>query len=475
MIEYRDALDRLLGLIDYERVASSQGTRGKGTRVRYDLSRIGALLARLGDPHLGLPTVHVAGTKGKGSTAAMCASVLSSQGYRTGLFTSPHLHTFRERIRLDSSPVSEAEFAGLVEGVWPHLEWVGENAGHGDVTMFEALTAMAFLHFRARADVQVVEVGLGGRLDTTNLVDPTVCAITSLSLDHTSVLGDTIEAIAAEKAGIIKDGATVVTAPQALGAMAVIESACRERGARLIKAGEQVTWARDSHGSWGQGLTVRGRLGEYRFTMPLLGAHQLENAAVAVAALESLREAGIQVSPDALARGFAGVSWPCRMEVLSSSPLVMCDGAHNDDSAARLRRSLGEYLDFQRATLVVGVSEDKNMAAIVRELAAIVGTDPETPLRVIATRSRHPRSRPAEEVAGAFRQTKAGLDVSAVEGVGDAVAQAMAESKPGSLVLATGSLFVAAEAREAILGIEPELYPDLVRRRDAAVGAKDLR
>ncbi|MCE2404010.1 MAG: bifunctional folylpolyglutamate synthase/dihydrofolate synthase [Dehalococcoidia bacterium] len=470
MIEYRDALDRLLGLIDYERVASS-----KGTRVRYDLSRIRGLLSRLGDPHLGLPTVHVAGTKGKGSTAAMCSSVLSRQGYRTGLFTSPHLHTFRERIRLDSNPVPEAEFAGLVEGVWPALEWVGENAGHGHVTMFEALTAMAFLHFSARADVQVVEVGLGGRLDTTNLVDPTACAITSLSLDHTSVLGDTIEAIAAEKAGIIKDGVTVVAAPQAPGAMAVIKSVCRRRGARLIVVGEDVTWARDSHGSWGQGLTVRGRLGEYRFTIPLLGAHQQENAAVAVGVLEVLREAGVPVSPDAMARGFADVSWPCRMEVLSSSPLVVCDGAHNDDSAARLRRSLREYLDFERVSLVVGVSEDKNMEAIVRELAAIGGTCPETPLRIIATRSRHPRSRPAGEVAEAFRQARTGLEVSTVEGVDEALARAMSDSRPGSLVLATGSLFVAAESREAIMGIEPELYPDLARRRNAAVGAEDRR
>ena len=465
MIEYRHALDRLLDLIDYERVASS-----KRTRIRYDLSRIRALLSRLGDPHLALPTVHVAGTKGKGSTAAMCASVLSSQGYRTGLFTSPHLHTFRERISLDSSPVSESEFASLVEDVWPHLEWVGDNAGHGEVTMFEALTAMAFSCFRSRADVQVVEVGLGGRLDTTNLVAPAVCAITSLSLDHTSVLGDTIEAIAAEKAGIIKEGVTLVTAPQAPGAMAAIESVCRRQGARLIKVGQDVTWTRDSHGSWGQGMTVRGRLGEYQFVMPLLGAHQLENAATAVGILEALKEANIPVSQRAIAQGFNDVSWPCRMELLSSSPLVVCDGAHNDDSAARLRQSLREYLDFERVSLVVGVSRDKNVKAIVRELAAIGEAGSGTPLRIIATRSRHPRSRPAGEVAEAFRQAKADLEVSAVEGVNEAVFGAMADSEPDSLVLVTGSLFVAAEAREAIMEIEPELYPDLDRRRNTAVG-----
>ncbi len=470
MTDYRQALDRLLNLIDYERVTSS-----KRTRVRYDLSRIGALLSRLGDPQKGLPTVHIAGTKGKGSTAAMCTNVLSRQGYRTGLFTSPHLHTFRERISLDGSPVSEAEFAGLVEEVWPALVWVGENAGHGEVTMFEALTAMAFCYFRAKADVQVIEVGLGGRLDTTNLVEPTVCAITSLSLDHTSVLGDTIEAIAGEKAGIIKPGVTVVTAPQAPGAMAIIESACRRQQARLIRAGDDVTWTRESHGSWGQALTVRGRLGEYPIRMPLLGTHQLENAATAVGVLEALIEANLPVSPAAIARGFENVSWPCRMEVLSESPLVVCDGAHNDDSAARLRRSLNEYLDFQRVTLVVGVSSDKNVNAIVRELAAIEGACSGAPLRVIATRSRHPRSLPSRDVAEAFRLAEPGLDVSAMEGVGLALSRAMADRGPDTLVLATGSLFVAAEAREALKGIEPELYPELDRRGNAAVGVEDRR
>ena len=476
MTEYRRALDRLLGLIDYERTTSSDGTR-----VRYDLSRIRALASRLGDPHLGRPTVHVAGTKGKGSTAAMCAAALTSQGYRTGLFTSPHLHTFRERIGLDGRPVSEDEFAGLVEEIWTHLEWVGENAGHGHVTMFEALTAMAFCHFRARADAQVVEVGLGGRLDTTNLVDPTVCAITSLSLDHTAVLGNTIEAIAAEKAGIVKEGVPVVTAPQDPGAMAVIESTCRRKGARLIKVGEDVTWTRGSHGSGGQDVTVRGRLGEYHIFMPLLGGHQMENAAASVGILEALEEAGVPVSPRAVVQGLSGVSWPCRMEVLSSSPLVVCDGAHNDDSAARLRQSLREYLDFEDVSLVVGISRDKDLKAIVRELAAIGDDGAGSLRRVVAARSRHPRSRPAEEVAETFRQAKPSLEVDTSEGVGEAVLQAASRSQPGSLVLATGSLFVAAEAREAVLGIEPELYPDLDRRRaayaphadrDPAVGVK---
>jgi dihydrofolate synthase/folylpolyglutamate synthase len=484
-MDYRDALHHLLGLVDYERILAP--TR---ERVRYDLRRMEALESRLGNPHAAVPAVHIAGTKGKGSTAAMCASVLSRQGYRTGLYTSPHLHTFRERIRMDGEPVSEGEFAGLVEEVWPHLEWVSAHEGHGGVTMFEALTAMAFCHFKARADLQVLEVGLGGRLDTTNVVVPRVSAVTSLSLDHTAILGDTIESIAAEKAGIVKPGVPVVTSPQVPAAMATIEAICRERGSRLVVAGRDITWTRGARGCRGQSFTLRGRLGEYRLSIPLLGDYQVENAATALGVLEVLGEGGFPVTQAALAEGFEEVSWPCRMEVLSDLPLVVCDGAHNDHSAARLRDSLPHYFDYGRVILVVGVSRDKNLKAIAAELAALAQPGaPRAPrlpsesarrqgMRVIATRSRHPRAAPPQAVANAFLAARsalgATLEVAAVESVEKAVSMAMGEARatpahPGDLVLVTGSLFVAAEAREALKGITPELYPEMERPADAAL------
>ena len=300
-MDYRSALGRLLQLVDHERI-----TVPSRTRVRYDLRRMEALVRSLENPHLGRPTVHIAGTKGKGSTAAMCSGVLSQQGYSTGLFTSPHLHSFRERIRLNGEPVTEDQFATLVEEVWPSLEKVSVGEDHGEVTMFEALTAMAFCHFRRWADFQVLEVGLGGRLDTTNLVSPDVCAITSLSLDHTSVLGDTIEAIAAEKAGIIKPGVPVVTAPQTPEAMAVIESVCREKGSELIVVGEHLNWLKEHAGHDGQGVMVTGRLGNYDLWTPLLGEYQLENVAVSVGVLEVLEERGFHISRAAMDRGFRG-------------------------------------------------------------------------------------------------------------------------------------------------------------------------
>ena len=282
---YKDALHRLLQLVDYERMTSLSRER-----VRFDLSGMKTLLRSLGDPHLGTPTVHIAGTRGKGSTAALCASALSRQGYRTGLYTSPHLHSFRERIRLNGHPVSEEEFAGLVDTLWPHVESGSGTEGPGGVTMFEALTAMAFCHFSQEADFQVLEVGLGGRLDTTNVADPDVCAITSLSLDHTSILGNTIESIAREKAGIIKPGVAVVTSPQVPEAMAVLESTCKERGAPLIKVREDITWQGGDRTPQGQSVEVTGRLGAHPLWIPLLGEHQLENAATAVGILEVLKE-----------------------------------------------------------------------------------------------------------------------------------------------------------------------------------------
>ena len=453
-MDYRSALNCLLGLIDHERTVST-GRK----RVRYDLRRMEALLRRLGDPHLSTPTVHIAGTKGKGSTAAMCASVLSRQGYRTGLFSSPHMHTFRERISLDGAPVSEDEFAGLVEKIWPDLEWVSENEGYGEVTMFEALTAMAFVHFKERADFQVMEVGLGGRLDTTNLVLPPslkVCGITSLSLDHTSVLGDTIESIAAEKAGIIKPLVPVVTSPQVAEAMAVIESACEDKGADLIRVGEHVTWSKGCSSLEGQSLDVRGRLGKYVLWIPLLGDFQLVNVATVVGILEVLKGQGFDVSDSALEEGLREVSWPCRMEVLRRSPLVVCDGAHNPHSASVLRDTIPSYFSYQRVILIAGVSRDKNLEGIVGELAPLSS-------HVIVTRSRHPRAAPTTAVAEAFLSH--GTTVAQVEGVDNAVALALDEAGEGDLILATGSLFVAAEAREVVKGIEPELYPELGQDR----------
>ncbi|HIM63695.1 MAG TPA: bifunctional folylpolyglutamate synthase/dihydrofolate synthase [Dehalococcoidia bacterium] len=449
-MDYRESIAQLLTLVDHERNLVT----GPRQKAIYDLTRMEALLGRLGSPQNQVPAVHIAGTKGKGSTAALCDSALHAAGLSTGFYSSPHLHAYRERIRRDSEPISQEGFAALVEGLWPLHEELKSDSVVGPLTLFEFLTGMAFQCFaQDRTDVQVIEVGLGGRLDATNVLDAGVCVITSISLDHMAILGNTIGEIAADKAGIIKPGSTVVIAPQASEALSSILAACQEKEAAPILVGRDVTWEEGRTGTDGQRFKVRGRNGEYDLYMPLLGAHQLENAALAVAALEALGSQGIDVSAKAMEVGFENVSWPCRMEVLSRSPLLVADGAHNVYSIESLLKSLPDYLAYDRLILVAGFSRDKNVEGMARALGEKADI-------IVATASRHPRSMQAVEVAGLFPET--GKPVLASTPA-DALRLAMEVAGKKDLVLATGSLFLAAEVREAALGIEPEIYPELTK------------
>ena len=351
----------------------------------------------------------------------------------------------------------------MVDQLWPQRMDDGGSYSGGAVTLFEFMTGMAYRCFaQEKVDFQTIEVGLGGRLDATNVVTPDVAVITSISLDHTAILGDTLAEIAAEKAGIIKPDGVVVVAPQAAEALSSILGACRNQHARPIQVGKDVTWISRETGRdpWeGQSLTVKGRLEEYQLDIPLLGDHQLENAATAVAALEALVEQGHAIPAEAIQRGFAQVSWPGRMEVLSRSPLFVADGAHNLHSVNSLMESLDHFSLSGNLILVAGFSRDKSVADMVRRLAQACPRAQATPV-VFATRSRHPRSLSPASVAAHFGNE--GLKAIESASVADAVEQALGLAGPGDLVLATGSLFVVAEAREAIMGIEPELYPDLL-------------
>ncbi|MBA7693584.1 Folylpolyglutamate synthase [subsurface metagenome] len=316
---------------------------------------------------------------------------------------------------------------------------------YGELTTFEILTALAFAFFRERrVDFQVLEVGLGGRLDATNVVTPRLSVITSISLDHAEVLGDSLAKIAREKAGIIKPGALVVSAPQPGEAEVVIAEVCRHNRAGLIAVGRDVTWKNLTSDLAGQSFEVTGKAGSYQLTIPLLGGHQLENAATAVAALEALG-----IGHDDIARGLAQVRWPGRLEVLRHEPLFLVDGAHNADSARRLREAIEEYLTFDRLILIAGASSDKDIAGIVGELAPLSSL-------IIVTRSRHPRAlAPALLLDELERQ---GAKGEMAESVSSAVERALAIAKPGDLICATGSLFVAAEAREYIKGIPYDIF-----------------
>jgi dihydrofolate synthase/folylpolyglutamate synthase len=438
-LSYQEALAYLGRYINYERVRPT--TLEPGT---FDLARMEALLANLGDPHHRYGVVHVAGTKGKGSVCAMIESVLRAAGFRTGLYTSPHLHTCRERVRVNGQPIAPDEMAALVSEMAPHAEAI---AG---LTWFEFVTALALLYFaRREVEIAVVEVGLGGRLDATNVVSPLLSVITSLSMDHTAWLGETLAQIAAEKAGIIKPGCAVVSAPQPPEALQVIETRCAQLESTLTLVGREWHFKPGAMSANGQSFYVvppgqSRRLAPHAervsFFVELLGRHQVINAVVALASLAHLGSMGLCISPRHIREGLASVQWPGRLEVLSREPLVICDGAHNGDSARCLAAALREYFPGRRWTLIFGASSDKDLGAMLDVLAPFAE-------RVLMTLTRHPRAANLELLASLGRAR--GADVEAISGVPDALALALAQ--PGSHlgVIASGSLFVAAEAREA--------------------------
>jgi len=433
-MNYQQAEDYIFSYTDYEKMPMPHAA------ANYDLRRVEELLARLGNPHLGARSIHIAGTNGKGSTAAMVASALFHSGYTTGLYTSPHLHTWRERIKVNGELVSEGEFVALVERLKPEVEVVNWKATYGQLTTFELLTALGFAYFKLKGvDFQVLEVGMGGKFDATNVISPEVCIITSISLDHTEVLGSSLAEVAGEKAGIIKSGSIVVTSPQPDEVARVIKETCLSRGAGLVRVGSDVTWQSLGFDSNRQSLKVKGRLNNYELSVPLLGRYQLENAAVAVAALEVLAEKGFRISRDSIINGLAEVNWPGRFQILSHHPLLVVDGAHNPDSARKLKQSLEQYFAFDQAVLVIGTSSDKDIAGIGSELFSLFD-------KVIVTRSRHPRAMAPALLEAEF--ARHGVETQVVKGIPTALSQALAQAGDRDLICVTGSLFVVAEAIE---------------------------
>jgi dihydrofolate synthase / folylpolyglutamate synthase len=431
-MNYRESIKYLLRFTDYERISRAG--------IVWDTKRIERLLEKLGNPQFAARTVHIAGTKGKGSTSAMIASILKEAGYKVGLYTSPHLLSYTERIRVGGQPVSEAEWAGLVEQIRPHVEAVNAEGDLGELTTFELYTAMAFVHFRnIHADWQVMEVGLGGRLDATNVVKPEVCIITSISYDHMEVLGDTLAKIATEKAGIVKPGVPVVTAPQVPEAMEAIEKICRERKAQLIKAGQDFSWQTGKFDEKGQSFHLKGLLTEYDLKIPLLGEHQVENAACAAAAAEILAGAEKKITKSAMVRGLQKVDWPGRLQVLRKKPWLVIDGAHNVYSMQKLGEALRKYFKYDRLILILGFSADKDVPGMLDEAVKITKD-------IIVAASTSPRS--AKPAALVEEFARRGVKARAAESVPGALKLALADAKPNDLICATGSIFLVAEVME---------------------------
>jgi dihydrofolate synthase/folylpolyglutamate synthase len=442
---YQETLDYLYSFIDY----SLQKTY-RYSAEKFDLGRMRDFMASLGNPERDYKVIHVAGTKGKGSVAALCASAIKENGYRVGLYTSPHLEDFTERIQVNGEPISSLELTELVEEIKPFVAAIPE------LTTFEITTALAFLHFsRQEVEVAVLEVGLGGRLDATNVCEPDVTVITSISYDHTDLLGDTLAEIAGEKAGIIKAKVPVVVSPQPDGARRAIEQIAAEREAPLIRVGEDLRFKSLSRNFREQTLKVwtseeyhplsskgiyagDGRNAPVDLTIPLLGDHQVENAAVAFAALQVFQANGVPLREGSIQNGFRGVRWPGRFEILQESPPVIIDSAHNRDSAQKLRRTLDQYYPDQPILLVFGASEDKDIQGMLAELTPIVEL-------IIATKSTHPRAIDPQKIVEMAREFECpAISCSTIE---EALVRAEQDSGARGLTLISGSIFVAAAAR----------------------------
>jgi dihydrofolate synthase/folylpolyglutamate synthase len=430
---YQNALDYLYSFVDFSMQKSVTYSPD-----RFKLERMQTLLASLGNPQDKYPVVHVAGTKGKGSVCILCTSALIQAGYKVGLYTSPHLDDYAERIQINNEFIPHADFAALVDEIKPYVAAIPE------LTTFEITTALAFLYFaRQNIEAGVIEVGLGGRLDATNVVKPKVSVITSLSYDHTMLLGETLTQIAGEKAGIIKTGIPVVNSPQTEEAQLVIERVAKEHFSPLIQVGRDWLFEPVSHSLEGQTLRVWSSVANPEsstlLSTSLLGAHQLANAATAYATLQVARQQGIKINEKNIHEGFSRAFWPGRFEIVQYTPPVILDCAHNRDSAAKLCLTLEEYYPEKSVVLIFGASEDKDIQGMLDELMPKV-TD------LITVKSFHPRAIDPDKLVEMAK--KYNRSVHCVEHIPEAIEKALQTVGQGQLVLITGSIFVVAEARK---------------------------
>ncbi len=450
-MNYQQALAYIYSFADYER----GGTYMRA--LKEDLSLEALLFERLGNPHQHYTSTLIAGTKGKGSTAAYVERVLREAGIRTGLYTQPDLHTFRERAQVNGRPISEEELAALVPDIRSAVDSILAQESATPFITYHISTALALLYFyRQRVQHAVLEVGLGGRLDATNVTHPLVSVITSISYDHMSILGDTLAQIATEKAGIIKQNGIVVTSAQSPEALLAIARIARQRQARMLRIGSALEDPAQALVDTGQlpALSYRYRSDvqmpeRQRFTIwtpdhvcadletPLLGLHQLENATVALAALDQLREQGLIWDETALRTGFSSVHWPARIEVVGHNPTVIVDGAHNADSLQKLLQTLRSVYSMRRLIVVLSMHKDKDLARSIKELAAIDS--------VILTRMHNLRAASSADLAALFAQYAPAVKVYQAADSNQAMQLALDLADPDDLICATGSLYLSGE------------------------------
>jgi dihydrofolate synthase/folylpolyglutamate synthase len=403
----------------------------------FGLENISRLLQVLGDPHLGLKVIHVGGTNGKGSVSAMMASVLQQEGYRVGLYTSPHLVSFTERIQINGAQIAWQDVVDLTDLLRTRVD---ANNIPQHFTFFDFTTALAMYYFfLQKVDVVVLEVGLGGRLDSTNVVHPLITVITTVDKDHFQILGERLEDIAREKAGIVKEGVPLITGVTQSEVIEIIEETCRGKRAPLRLMGRDF---------WGERIApctlnfYGSAWGWKDIKLGMAGSYQVVNATVALGALEALQEMGYRVGKGAIYKGMVQVRWPGRLELIHESPFILLDGAHNPAAARALKTALQEEFDYRCLYMVIGIMADKEVSAVMAELAPLAN-------EIIATSPANPRALSASQLAEIAQDYC--REVTVIEAVVEGVAYAREKAGKNDLIVVTGSLFTVGAVRDYLL------------------------
>jgi dihydrofolate synthase/folylpolyglutamate synthase len=416
---YQQALDYLYGLEKFGMI--------------FGLTQEERILKAIGNPHKEIQAIHIGGTNGKGSTAAMMSSILQREGYRVGLYTSPHLVRFTERIKVNGKEIEGEEVAALTGWMRNVVEAAGITP---PFTFFDFTTAMAFYYFKEKlVDLAILEVGLGGRLDSTNVVDPLISIITNIAKDHEEYLGKSILKIAQEKAGIIKKGKPLITAATQPSVLGLFSKACREMGSPYSRVGKQFRYLRAEDGSFDyEGLNRK----LWGIHLNLKGFHQIINATTALGAMEVLEESGYRVSTEAMIDGLREVDWPGRLEMVSSSPKVILDGAHNPAGAFVLKEFLEKEFQYGRLILLIGIMKDKDIRSMLHLLAPLAD-------HIILTRPHTDRATPPSLLKRALGQN--GKKAEIAEDLKEAIERGLSLTRKEDLLCITGSLYTVGEAR----------------------------
>ena len=408
--------------------------------------RVEKILDILGNPHKDLKCIHIAGTNGKGSITSMITSILIESGYRVGMYTSPYIEDFEERIQINRENISKDDLAYYTTIVSEAIEKV-VSMGWGYPTEFETITCIMFLYYsKKQIDYAVIEVGLGGKSDSTNVIKPLVSIITSISYDHVSILGNTIEEIASEKAGIIKENVPVILYPQQQGAYKVIEKTCKEKGSKLIQIDENLIYHipnEDFNKSY-QLLQIKTNKDEYKVQLSLLGSHQRMNCAVAIYTIEELMDRGIKITKEDILRGLSNVKWPGRLEMLKSNPLVVLDGAHNLDGITKLQESVEHYFRYKKLVLIIGILSDKDVEKMIEIITPMAD-------KIIAVTPNSYRGKTAQELIKIIE--KHNKNCEALDEYKEAYIKALDYCDNEDMILICGSLYMIGDMRKIIRNI----------------------